>query len=287
MARPPSTQPTDAELEILKILWEQGPAGLGRVHAEIQERRQVALTTIATTLKTMLAKGLVARDDGPRGYVWSAVASRGSTATGLLGKLVQHVFDGSARRLVAHMIQEGALDDRDRDEIRALLEAAPPHRRRRRREAADEPTRHRGLSRLDGGRLDHAPPRLDRAAVGLVVALLRRLLRPARPETRHVVAVACLLTLAAAPVMIFASALPARVRDGVRPSTGRPHHTAGRTGGRTGLRRRHATRAVRASNPPQRHRRSRSRHGSSRWSATCPASGWPARWRRSPCSRPA
>ncbi len=125
MARPPSTQPTDAELEIMKVLWEQGPAGLGPIHAAIQDRRPVALTTIATTLKTMLAKGLVARDDGPRGYVWSAAASRGSTASGLLGKLVQHVFDGSARRLVAHLIQEGAFDDRDRDEIRALLEARP------------------------------------------------------------------------------------------------------------------------------------------------------------------
>jgi predicted transcriptional regulator len=73
----------------------------------------------------MLAKGLVAREDGPRGYVWSASESRGSTAKGLVGKLVQHVFDGSARRLVAHLIEEGALDDRDRDEIRALLEARP------------------------------------------------------------------------------------------------------------------------------------------------------------------
>ena len=123
MARPPGTQPTDAELEILKTLWEQGPSGLGQVHAQIHGRRSVALTTIATTLKTMLAKGLVTRRDGPRGYVWSAVASRGSTATGLLGKLVNHVFDGSARRLVAHLIQEGALSDHDRDEIRGLVEA--------------------------------------------------------------------------------------------------------------------------------------------------------------------
>ncbi len=125
MARPPNTQPTDGELEILKVLWGQGQSGLGQVHAAIQERRQVALTTIATTLKTMLAKGLVERDDGPRGYVWSAAASRGSTTTGLVGKLVQHVFDGSARRLVAHLIEAGALDDRDRAEIRALLEASP------------------------------------------------------------------------------------------------------------------------------------------------------------------
>ena len=125
MARPPSAQPTDAELEILKVLWEHGSTGLGPVHAAIQAQRPVALTTIATTLKTMLSKGLVAREDGPRGYLWSAATSRKSTATGLLGKLVQHVFDGSARRLIAHLIQEGALNDRDRDEIRALLEASP------------------------------------------------------------------------------------------------------------------------------------------------------------------
>jgi BlaI family transcriptional regulator, penicillinase repressor len=125
MARPPSSQPTDAELEVLKVLWDRGSSGLGPIHAAIQDRRPVALTTIATTLKTMLAKGLVLRVDGPRGYVWSAAASRGSTASGLLGKVVQHVFDGSARRLVAHLIEEGKLDDRERDEIRALLEEPP------------------------------------------------------------------------------------------------------------------------------------------------------------------
>ncbi len=123
MARPPSAQPTDAELEILRVLWNRGAVGLGQIHAIIQERRQVALTTIATTLKTMLVKRLVAREDGPRGYLWSAAVSRRSTASGLLGKLVQHVFDGSAKRLVAHLIQEGVLDDSDRAEIRALLEA--------------------------------------------------------------------------------------------------------------------------------------------------------------------
>jgi BlaI family transcriptional regulator, penicillinase repressor len=74
MARPPSTHPTDAEMEVLKVLWEHGTAGLGQVHAAIQERRQVALTTIATTLKTMLAKGLVARREGSVEYwTWRTV----------------------------------------------------------------------------------------------------------------------------------------------------------------------------------------------------------------------
>jgi len=123
MARPPSRQPTDGELEILKVLWEAGPAGLGQVHAVLQERRGVAITTVATMLKMMLAKELVQRDDGPRGYLWTARVSRKAAVSGLLGKLVQHVFDGSARRLVAHLIQEGDLDEREREEILDLLKS--------------------------------------------------------------------------------------------------------------------------------------------------------------------
>ena len=64
MARPPSKQPTDGELEILKVLWEKGPAGLGQVHAVLAERRDVAITTVATMLKMMLDKGMVARRTG-------------------------------------------------------------------------------------------------------------------------------------------------------------------------------------------------------------------------------
>jgi len=123
MARPPSTQPTDGELEILKILWETGPAGLGQIHDVVRERRGVAITTVATMLKMMLTKELVRREDGPRGYLWTARVSRKAAVSGLLGKLVQHVFDGSARRLVAHLIQEGDLDDREREEILDLLKS--------------------------------------------------------------------------------------------------------------------------------------------------------------------
>jgi BlaI family transcriptional regulator, penicillinase repressor len=123
MARRASQQPTDGELEILKVLWEIGPAGLGQVHAALQERRAVALTTVATMLKMMLDKELVRREDGSRGYLWSARVSCKAAVSGLLGKLVQHLFDGSARRLVVHLIQEGELDDRECREILDLLKA--------------------------------------------------------------------------------------------------------------------------------------------------------------------
>ncbi len=129
MARKASGQPTDGELEILKILWDSGPAGLGQIHESLHERRGVAITTVATVLKMMLAKELVERADGPRGYLYQARVSRKATVSGLIGKLVQHVFDGSAHRLVAHLVQEGELDEGERKEIAELLKSQTDKKR--------------------------------------------------------------------------------------------------------------------------------------------------------------
>jgi BlaI family penicillinase repressor len=129
MARTASKQPTDGELEILKVLWDLGPAGLGQVHQVLFDERGVAITTVATMLKMMLAKELVERTDGPRGYLWRARVSRKATVSGLIGKLVQHVFDGSAQRLVAHLVQEGELDEGERREIAELLKSRTDKKR--------------------------------------------------------------------------------------------------------------------------------------------------------------
>ena len=137
MARRPSGQPTDAELAILQVLWGEGPSGLGGVHEALRASRPVALTTVATTLKVMLDKGLVRREDGPKGYLWSAATTRGAAASGMVGKLLDGVFDGSARGLVAHLIEQGKLDDRDKQAIRDLLDAADAPKPGRREEGGE------------------------------------------------------------------------------------------------------------------------------------------------------
>ena len=124
MARPRSEQPTDGELEILNLLWSDGPSELGGVWERLGERRAVAKTTVATMLGVMLEKGLVRRRQGARGYVWSARMSARRAQRGLLQKLVDAAFDGSARKLVAHMIEDGRLSEQERAEIRRLLDAA-------------------------------------------------------------------------------------------------------------------------------------------------------------------
>jgi BlaI family penicillinase repressor len=126
MARPSNSQPTDGELEILQALWEEGPAELGTVCAALRRHRPVATTTVATMLKVMLAKKLVKRSSGERAYLWSARVSRQAAASGLLGKLLDRLFHGSAGRLVAHLLEDGQLSDRDRAEIRRLLDPPDP-----------------------------------------------------------------------------------------------------------------------------------------------------------------
>ncbi len=121
MARPKSRQPTDGELEILKILWDAGPCELGRICSGLRRERPVATTTVATMLNVMLGKSLVRRSRTPRGYLWSARVGREATTGRLVERLLDRAFDGSARLLVAHLVESRKLTKEERDEILALL----------------------------------------------------------------------------------------------------------------------------------------------------------------------
>ncbi|MGQ0633474.1 MAG: BlaI/MecI/CopY family transcriptional regulator [Planctomycetaceae bacterium] len=122
MARPPSTQPTDGELELLKLLWETGPCTLGRLCAALRQSRPVATTTVATMLSVMRNKGLVKRVRGNRAYLWSARVRRDETNRRLVDRLIERAFDGSAQLLVAHLVESNKLSDSERRQVLALFE---------------------------------------------------------------------------------------------------------------------------------------------------------------------
>ena len=127
MARPASTQPTDGELEILNVLWEHGPLELGALRGVLLRTRTVAASTVATMLRLMAEKGLVERAERPQGSpTWSARLSQQQARSGLLQRVMDRVFDGSASRLVTHLVEEGELSEGDRQAIRKLLDSAPP-----------------------------------------------------------------------------------------------------------------------------------------------------------------
>jgi BlaI family transcriptional regulator, penicillinase repressor len=123
MARPPSTHPTDGELELLHVLWQTGPCSLGQICTALRVRRPVATTTVATILKIMLDKKLIRRKRTPQGYLWSAKTTRQCAATGMVRKLVDLVFDGSAQRLVAHLLESDQLSDQERKELHRLIDS--------------------------------------------------------------------------------------------------------------------------------------------------------------------
>ena len=125
MARPASNQPTDGELELLKVLWEHGPAELGAICAELRRQRPVATTTVATMLKVMLEKQLVKRTASKRRYLWSARVSREHATRGLVKQLIDRAFDGSAQSLVAHLVEGQKMSEDDRRQILSMLAGEP------------------------------------------------------------------------------------------------------------------------------------------------------------------
>jgi BlaI family penicillinase repressor len=122
MARPATPHPTDGELEILRVLWQRGPSSLGEVCEALRDQRPVATTTVATMLRVMLGKRLVRRKRAARGYRWSAAVTHDAAARSMVGKLVDGVFDGSARRLVAHLVEGGELTEDELADLRRLLD---------------------------------------------------------------------------------------------------------------------------------------------------------------------
>ena len=124
MARQASKHPTDTELEILQVLWEFGPSSLGSICEAMRQNREVATTTVSTMLKVMDQKGLVRRKgvEGQRGSLWAAAVTRKRAARGMVGKLIDRVFEGSTQKLVAHIISERKMSDEDRETLKRLLE---------------------------------------------------------------------------------------------------------------------------------------------------------------------
>ena len=122
--RPPSTQPTQVELRILKVLWDLGPATVRQVHEALGEERNLQYTTVLKMLLTMHEKGLVARDESNRSHIYHCVKDKATTQKGLLHDLLDRAFGGSARELVMMVLSEKALAPEEKSEIKSLLEEA-------------------------------------------------------------------------------------------------------------------------------------------------------------------
>lgn len=127
MARPKNEQPTPAELELLKIVWERGPCTVRDVLDDLQDRGDGrAYTSVMSLMNVMAEKRLLRRKAHGRAFVYSARATQESTLGGLVGDLCRRAFEGSAKTLVTHLLQESELTVAELEEIHRLIEQ---HRR--------------------------------------------------------------------------------------------------------------------------------------------------------------
>ena len=122
MPRPPASQPTDVELQILQVLWEHGPSTVRFIHDKLSKTRK---TTYATTVKMMVImfeKGLVTRDDSVRPQIYRASTSRKRTQRQMLNEFIQKVYDGSAASVVLQALSSKKASRDDMAKIRELLD---------------------------------------------------------------------------------------------------------------------------------------------------------------------
>ena len=124
MGRNDSRKATDAELEVLNILWHRGPSTVRDVHEAFTALRDIRYTTTLKTLQVMTRKGLVKRDESQRAHVYQAAVDREETQRSLVGDLVDRVFNGSAAGLVAGALSAKNASREELAKIRALLDEA-------------------------------------------------------------------------------------------------------------------------------------------------------------------
>jgi len=115
-------RPTDAELAILRVLWDRGPSTVREVHEALSATQNSGYTTVLKLLQIMTDKGLVVRDETNRAHVYEPKVTQQRTQRQLLGDLVDRAFGGSSAKLVLQALSGRRASSKELRDIRALLD---------------------------------------------------------------------------------------------------------------------------------------------------------------------
>ena len=118
-----SSRATDAELAILRVLWDRGEATVREVHEELSRKKPQGYTTVLKFLQIMTEKGLVKRDETSRTHVYRAAAPPERMQRSMVKDLVQKLFAGSTQALVQQALGTGKVTAAEILEIRRTLDS--------------------------------------------------------------------------------------------------------------------------------------------------------------------
>ncbi|MCC6492167.1 MAG: BlaI/MecI/CopY family transcriptional regulator [Pirellulales bacterium] len=118
-------QPTERELEALKVLWDRGEATVREIcEATNQHNADLAYTTVLSLLQVMEQKGLASHRRDGKAYVYSAEIELAKTFRQMAGEFLDRVFDGAVGEYVVHALESRKLSPRELDELQAMIDEA-------------------------------------------------------------------------------------------------------------------------------------------------------------------
>ncbi|MBK9735369.1 MAG: BlaI/MecI/CopY family transcriptional regulator [Saprospiraceae bacterium] len=114
-------KPTDSELEILHILWKEGPSPVRLINDVLNGRREVGYTTTLKLMQIMNEKGLVKRDTAAKTHIYKAIAKENDTKNNLVADFVNVTFHGSAMNLVMQALGNTKSSPEELNDLKALI----------------------------------------------------------------------------------------------------------------------------------------------------------------------
>ncbi|MEN9684799.1 MAG: hypothetical protein RLZZ28_585 [Bacteroidota bacterium] len=122
MANAQPIKPTESELEILRVLWDNGKATVREVHEILSAHKDAGYTTTLKLLQIMFEKGIVKRDDSSKTHIYRANISRESTQQQFVGKMIHSLFGGSSTQLVMQALGNHVPNKEELAVIQQLLD---------------------------------------------------------------------------------------------------------------------------------------------------------------------
>lgn len=115
-------KPTEAELEILSLLWQSGKATVREIHEKLAETKETGYTTTLKIMQIMHSKGMLGRDEANRTHIYYPAVAQEATQKTLIKSFVSAAFAGSSKDLVLQALGQGKPTKEEIDEIRAFLD---------------------------------------------------------------------------------------------------------------------------------------------------------------------
>jgi BlaI family penicillinase repressor len=126
--RPKTILLSGPQLEIMKVVWRLGDATVRDVYEDLLLHRPIAYTTVMTMMKNMEARGHLKKRSEGRAFVYAATVSEDRMLRRIVGDFIDRVFNGSTEPLLAHLVKERRLSEKDLKEISRMIREKQPMR---------------------------------------------------------------------------------------------------------------------------------------------------------------